>query len=368
MTSSGNIQLIQVVPRLTPARCGVSDHAIALAAELSTRCGIDSAFVVLNSEERPEVPYPVRHCPQAQLLDACIELSRDRTSAVLVHLSGYGYSADGAPTRLAAALEQVKAGNRFPIAVFFHELHASGMPWTSAFWHGHRQKQAYRKIAHLSDLRITSARVFANWIERETAESVQCMPVFSQVGETQQLVPFSERNPAMAVFGLAQTRQTAYAELDTLGNTLSKLGVREIVDVGPAIETPRQVNGIQVRRAGTLAATEIDRLLAKMAYGYLAYPPNCLAKSGVFAAYTAHGVIPVIAQDFREEFDGLKNGVHILSPRAATEMKQGNFDNCSQAAWRWYSGHRLRDHAAVYDRWLNAAGRAIEHEAVQRHG
>lgn len=368
MTLSGRLQLIQVVPRLTPARCGVSDHAIALAAELSAGYDIDSAFVVLNSDERPEVPYPVRHCPQAQLPGACIELSRERTSAILVHLSGYGYSPDGAPTLLAAALEQVKAASRFPIAVFFHELHASGMPWTSAFWYGQRQKQAYRKIVRLCDLPITSARVFANWMRRNTSKSVQCMPVFSQVGETQQIVPFPNRNPMMVVFGLAKTRQRVYAELGTLGNTLSKLGVREIVDVGPAIETPRLVNGIQVQRAGTLTATEIDRLLTEMAYGYLAYPPNCLAKSGVFAAYTAHGVIPVIAQDFREEFDGLKNGVHVLSPSKAAEMKPENLDDCSRAAWRWYSGHRLCDHAAVYDGWLRASGRSMERDVVQQNG
>src|SRR5579863_1250839 len=130
---SGNPQLIQVVPRLTPTRCGVSDHAIALASELKASCGIDSAFVVLHSDERAEVPYPVAHCPQERLLDACIDLSGNRPTAVLVHLSGYGYSADGAPSLLATALKRVKANGRFRIAVFFHELHASGMPWTSAF-------------------------------------------------------------------------------------------------------------------------------------------------------------------------------------------------------------------------------------------
>ena len=364
---TGNRQLIQVVPRLTPTRCGVSDHALALAAELTARCGINTAFVVLNSDERPEVSYPVTHCSQDRLLDTCIDLSRNKPSAILVHLSGYGYSADGAPTLLAAALERVKADGRFPIAVFFHELHASGMPWTSAFWYGQRQKNAYRRIACLCDLPVTSARVFASWLERQIAMPVCCMPVFSQVGEAEQPVPFASRDAAMAVFGLVETRRRVYAELDKLGNTLVNLGVRNIVDIGPAVETPDHVNGIPVQRAGALAAADIDRLFAKMAFGYLAYPPNCLAKSGVFAAYTAHGMIPIVAQDFGEQFDGLRDGVHVISPRSAQTMKPKSLEECSQAAWRWYSGHRLRDHAAIYDRWFRAAGQSIEQSAVQQH-
>ncbi len=112
---AGNRQLIQVVPRLLPARCGVSDHAIALATEIGTICGIDCAFVVLNSDERCDLPYSITHCAPPQLLKACVALSGNQPAAILVHLSGYGYSADGAPSLLAEALEEVKVCGRFPI-------------------------------------------------------------------------------------------------------------------------------------------------------------------------------------------------------------------------------------------------------------
>jgi hypothetical protein len=119
---SGNRKLIQVVPRLLPARCGVSDHALALASELKGSYGIDSAFIVLNSDERCDVTYPVLYRSPDQLLGDCVSLSGNRSAAILVHLSGYGYSADGAPALLAGALENLKADGRFQIAVFFHEL------------------------------------------------------------------------------------------------------------------------------------------------------------------------------------------------------------------------------------------------------
>jgi hypothetical protein len=359
-----NRRLIQVVPQLKPARCGVSDHAIALASELGTGFGIDSAFVVLNSDEPSGVPYPVVHCSPDQLLNACISFSTNESTAILVHVSGYGYSEDGAPALLAEALRDVKASSRFRIAVFFHELYACGMPWTSAFWNARRQKRVLRRIVEVCDLPITNIRVFADWLDRETfrqsASRVQYLPVFSLVGEAQEPVPQAYRDPVMAVFGLGETRQRAYTELSTLGNTMHQLGVEEILDIGSACEVPRELSVIPVRRLGVLAAADIDRQFMRTAFGYLAYPPNCLAKSGVFAGYSAHGVIPVIAQHFRGEFDGLQDGVHLLSPRTAKSIEPAGLEQCSIAAWRWYAGHRLHDHAALYARWMDSSTDEME--------
>src|SRR5208337_2740420 len=223
-----NRRLIQVVPQLQPSRCGVSDHAIALASELRTEYGIDTAFIVLNSDEPSDVPYSVIRRSPDQLLNTCISLSKDQSAAILVHLSGYGYSADGAPTLLAEALRSVRADGRFRIAVFFHELFATGMPWRSAFWYTQRQKRAVRRIAEACDLLVTNTRSYVDWLHRETtpqsASPIQYMPVFSQVGEAQQPVSLDERDPVMAVFGLGGTRQNAYRELPALGNMLHQIG------------------------------------------------------------------------------------------------------------------------------------------------
>jgi hypothetical protein len=358
MNMGGDRQLIQVVPRMTPVRCGVSDVALLLAAELKAAFGIETAIAVVNSQERCELELPVAYCAPAELLDACLSLSGEGPGDLLVHLSGYGYSADGAPTLVADALERVKTDGHFRIAVFFHELYASGPPWTSAFWYARRQKRAYRRIAEVCDLAVTSARVFADWLERQTASAIECMPVFSHVGEARSRLPFAERDRTMVVFGLGGTRQRVYRELAMPGDALERLGVEEILDIGFDCNAPRAVNGIRVRSMGVLAAAEIDRLLTRAAFGYLAYPPNCLAKSGVFAAYSAHGVVPMIAESFRGEFDGLRDGEHALSREAAKGMKPEALERCSIAAWQWYAGHSLHHHAALYDRWLNKAGAA----------
>lgn len=360
----GNRRLIQIVPRLLPTRCGVSDHAIALASELNASYGIDSAFLVLNSNERRDVPYSVTHCSPDQLLKACISFSKNQTSAILVHLSGYGYSADGAPTLLAQALESIRADGRFRVAVFFHELFATGMPWKSAFWYSGRQKKAVRRIAEACDLLVTSTRNYVDWLDQETqprtASPIQCMPVFSQVGEAEHRIPVTGRDPVMAVFGLGGTRQNAYRELSVLGTILQQLGIQEIRDIGPEFEPPSELHGIPVRREGILTATEIATQFSRSTFGFLSYPHMPLAKSGVFAGYCAHGVIPVIARHFPGQVDGLEDGVHMLSPRTAATAQASALESCSIAAWRWYSGHRLHDHAALYARWMDESRDGME--------
>jgi hypothetical protein len=357
MKMPGNRQIIQVVPRMTPALCGVSDGSLLLARELKAGFGINTAIAVLNANQTDDVPFPILYGSPAQLLETCLTLSKGEPGYLLVHLSGYGYSADGAPTLLAEALKSVRADGRFRVAVFFHELFASGMPWKSAFWYARRQKRAVRRIAQACDLLVTNTRSYVDWLTRETqrrtAAPIQYMPVFSQVGEAQQHISLADRDPVMAVFGLGGNRRNAYRELSALGTTLQQLGIQEILDIGPEVEPPDKVHGIPVKRMGVLAAQEIDRQFSRLTFGFLSYPRTRLAKSGVFAGYCAHGVIPVIARHFPGQVDGLEDGVHVLSPRTATAAQASGLEACSIAAWRWYSGHQLHDHAAVYARWLN---------------
>jgi len=352
-----NPLLIQVVPQLRPRRCGVTDHVIPLAAELNSGFGIDTAFVVLNSNERCDLPYRIIYGTPAQLLESCVTLSGGQAGAILVHVSGYGYSADGAPTLLAGSLSEVRADGRFAIAAYFHEVSASSAPWRAAFWLSRRQKKAASKIAALCDLIATNIGAHARWLEREItrqpASPIQLLPVLSTIGEARERNPVSRRTPAMAVFGLPATRQRAYKELSSLSGVMNALGIREIVDIGADCEGPEAVSGIPVRRRGELEVQDLVRELSGVLCGFLSYPANCLGKSSIFAAYCAQGAIPVIAKPFTGDVDGLKDGVQLLSPRTVHAAHELGLDRCALAAWQWYSGHRIRVHAGTYARWLN---------------
>ena len=348
--------LIQIVSQLKPERCGVSDHAILLARELESAFGIRTAFVVLNSTEPCELPFPRVDCAPSQLLEACSSLSKGQRSAILVHYSGYGYSADGAPLLLAEAIERVRANGQFRIGVYFHELFATGMPWTSAFWYSHRQRHVVRRLAKKCDLIATNLSRHASWLDRQAmqgaANPLQRLPVFSSVGESLEIPPMRTRRPAMVVFGLPGTRRRAYDRLSSMGNLLHGLGIEEIVDAGPEFNSPSVLCGIPVRRMGVLAAADLGNLLSQSMFGFAPHPAFCLAKSGVFAGFCAFGAVPVIPESFSGEADGLRDGIHLISPRTAKAAVSGGLERCSAAAWHWYSGHRLHLHAATYSRLL----------------
>jgi hypothetical protein len=369
MSHSGS-RLIQVVPQLKPGRCGVTDHALPLANELKSIFAIDSAFVVLNSHEKADLPYQVIYCEPAQLLESCLTLSEGPPQPVLVHVSGYGYSPDGAPARLADALARVREDGRFSIAAFFHEISASGAPWSSAFWHSRRQERTMRKIAELCDLMVTNIGAHAQWLEKKTNKRPQAqihlLPVFSTVGEARERIPVAQRPPALAVFGLPGTRRRAFRELSGLAEVLNALDITNIVDIGAAADSPDELNGIPVHHRGELSPAELATELSQARFGYLSYPANCLAKSSIFAAYCAHGTVPVIKDSFAGEVDGLRDGAQVLSPKTVDAALASGLDRCSEQAWHWYRGHGVCMHAETYARWLNQPALVGESEEAKR--
>ncbi|HEV2135919.1 MAG TPA: hypothetical protein VGR47_16900 [Terracidiphilus sp.] len=351
--------LIQVVPRIRPGRCGITDHGIALAHELQTEFGVSTAFVALGGCDPGDLTFPVFESTAAKLLDTCSSLNNGRAGTVLVHLSGYGYSPDGIPDRLAKALEQLRASGQFRIAVYCHELFAVGPPWKSAFWYSHRQQKAVREIGTLCELIVTNTSHHANWLKRQlgkpSADSLKLLPVFSTVGEAHEPMPFDRRNQVMAVFGLPGTRRNAYAQLGALSEMLNSIGITQFLDIGPSSEVPGEINGITVARMGELSVADLARMLSSCMYGFVHHPSFCLAKSSIFAGYCAQGVIPVVAEPFRGEIDGLTDGMHVISPTTAATAKATGWAGCSKAAWNWYMAHSVRRHARQYVEWISEA-------------
>lgn len=351
-----NHLIIHVVSQLKPARCGVSDYALAVAGQLEDEFSIKSAFAVINSNVQIDVPYPRVYCAQSELLQACNSLSLGEPATLLVHLSGYGFSRDGAPSQLAEELSSVRRTGQYQIAVYFHELYATGMPWKSAFWYSRRQKRAVRRIAGECDWLFTNSERHARWLESETVRlsryPIQVLPVPSNAGESRVPVPFRIRRPALIVFGLASSRRIAYLRLSSLGKMFSKLGIQEVLDIGPPFDAPAELNGISVKRLGVLSATELADQLSRAKFGFVKHSASTLAKSGIFAAYCAHGTVSIVPDEFSGQVDGLEDGVHVISPQTVDGAGVAGLDRCSIEAWMWYSHHRLSFHAGAYARLL----------------
>src|SRR5262249_21374532 len=65
-------------------------------------------------------------------------------------------------------------------------------------------------------------------------------------------------------------------------------------------------------RARSHARAAVSELLERTRFGFIAYPLDFIGKSSVFAAYSAHGVVPIVLSDKHGAFDGLQPVRHFL--------------------------------------------------------
>lgn len=345
-------KLIQIVPRILPSRCGVSDHALALADELRRSFQVESVFIALNQ------PHPVEgvvSCKADQIEQVC-EIWRKRgAESVLAHVSGYGYSKTGIPANLARSLRILQAGHNYRTAAFFHELYASGKPWQKAFWYSRLQRRAVRQIAETCDMVLTNTELHARRLRSESelhCSEVLVRPVFSTVGEAEEPLPFAQRLPVMVVFGLAGSRRRSYMLLQEMKKELKVLAVESIIDIGPESIAPEHVHHIPIYSLGVLSSSKVIEQISRARYGFVPHEPCCVAKSSIFAAYCAHGTIPVLSEAFATTFDQLKDGVHLVSKSMICNLDSETIATCSRNAFHWYSAHNLRSQAEFYSRWV----------------
>jgi len=292
------MELIQIVPQLPPAPSGVTGYAAALAAELEESRGIEPRFVT-----------------------GATGLTG---SAVLLHYANYGYQARGCPISLVRGLLRWKrgaAGRR--LVTIFHEVYAGGPFWRSSFWTSPLQRRLAATLALGSDGVVTNLELYAGLLKRLAPSlEVHVSPVFSTVGEPERVPALSERSPRMVVFGGLGARARAYGEhREALEASCRHLGVEEVLDIGPALSSvPPRIGNIPVRVLGELPASEVSRRLLGSFAGFLAYPGDFLGKSTIYAAYCAHGLLPV-------------------QPGEKTDT--GDSQAQATAAREWYLGHSL---------------------------
>ena len=262
----------------------------------------------------------------------------------LLHYSGYGFAKRGAPLWLLHKLENDRAKIK-TLGIFFHELYAFGMPWNSSFWLSPVQRHIAIRLAKLSDFWITNREGSAQWLERFAGNKPHAvMPVFSNIGEMPSYS--SVRAPKVVVFGgVALRRATYQAAGESLFVWANQQGF-ELHDIGPAINDPllaKSLNHAGVIEHGCLNAEDVSKQLADASFGVVVYPVNYVAKSGVFAAYCAHGVCPILISKSNVEADGLVAGHHYLT--GMPDAKVNSNTTVGQKAWEWYQPHNVLSHA-----------------------
>jgi len=305
------VRVLQIVPRLPPPEEGVGSYALCLEQALAVH-GISTHFLT------PEEGGLARRMEEAE------------ADAVLLHYANYGYQRRGCPFWLPGALRRSRARRRVTV---FHEVYATGPPWRSSFWTQPFQRRIAAAVARTSDALITSLDLYVRRIgPAASPEKTWVTPVFSTVGEPREVPPLSSRARRMVIFGGRGARGRAYGEMRRdLADACRALAVEEIVDVGPPLEQPvESVDGVPVRQRDILPAAEVGALLCDSLAGFVAYPELFLPKSTIFAAYCAHGVLPVQAWRRRSPAGG-----------AAPVWSGGDPQEAASAALAWYGGHSL---------------------------
>jgi hypothetical protein len=356
--------MIQIVPALPPATNGVGDYALAVASVMRSEFGLDTLFVVGNPVwQGPEEVegFRVRKVAArtAEGLEAALDEAGD--SRVLLQLSGYGYSGRGCAFWLMHGLKRWRSKQTDGrLATMFHELYATAPPWRTTFWVSPAQKMVVAGIARGSDVAVTNIQRYRQRLERFDGTkrgSIETLAVPSNVGEPLEPGGLRSRSKSIVVFGLPESRKRTYStQMAALQRACEELGIAEIHDVGAGFDgIPERVGGIPVRRRGVMSASDLSVLLSGCGAGFLNYFQECLGKSGVFAAYCAHRLLTVTAEDYHSEAEGVRCGVHYYDVAGSQRLEISSVDaqSIADAAWNWYQGHSLKRHAQAFARELS---------------
>jgi hypothetical protein len=319
--------LVQIVPRFTDVPSGVTDYAVRLAEGLRNRWGTHSVFLAGTPQDARNgvvTGWPTHAVASQSAHDLVRALDELRQTSpfdiIIVHVSGYGYARRGAPVWLESGLRRWLGRNRgVRVIGVFHELFARGKPWRSSFWYGPLQARVSRRLWQLAHAGLTTNTPYADQLlawRPEARPFLTLMPVISTVGEPAALAPFRDRKPTAVVFGSPGLESRLYgAEVATLAQTVRRLGIGEIIDIGGRRQPPpAEIGGAFVRTLGKQPAAAISDEMSACRFGFLAYDLAHVGKSTVFAAYAAHGVIPVCFGPSVEIADGLSAGRHLLRP------------------------------------------------------
>ncbi|MCB1226103.1 MAG: hypothetical protein KDK99_09865 [Verrucomicrobiales bacterium] len=351
--------ILQIVPRVPPAVCGIGDYAWLLGRALHEGHDIHSRFLAAGTTwtaPQGDTEFPVSRLEErtTQAFVDAVMAQAGELEAVVLHMSPYGYQKRGVPLWLAQGWRRLSQTNAAPrLITMFHELYASGSPRTSAFWLQPLQKHVLRMVARASDGLRTNREAYAAWLKTTSGlktKDVSVMPVFSNVGEPEVTPALEARPPAMIYFASGiHGGADADASMRRCCELAGKLGMNTLHVLGGAV--PAQTSApVTVVPHGYLPAAELSALLLECRAAFSGYHPLYLAKSGILAGFAAHGLAVILDAGMDGLPDQLQHGREFLRlGRSLSEAtSQQVLSAVAEGLHKWYDGHSLRRTALSY--------------------
>jgi hypothetical protein len=353
-------QVTAIVPRLIPAIDGVGDYGLLVAKQIRQDFGLNTQFIVADpnwSGEDFVEGFPVKQLAKqsSQHLKALLPTEATSKTIIFLHYVGYGYAKRGCPVWLVKGLELwYRANNNRCLVTMFHEVYAYGAVWTSQFWTSPFQRNLFARLAHLSDRCLTSRQVYAEIIQKMSSgkhTKIPVLPVFSNVGEPENPTALSERQRRLVVFGNCGSRSRVY-QRSRLGleKACHELEIKEILDIGPDLNFHITIiNGIPITSLGIISAEKISSLLATCIVGFFDYSLEFLEKSGIFAAYCAHRLLPIGTWYEVKSVITLQANQHYwLVDKYPQKMNLAAGQIIADNAHTWYENHKLPVQASTF--------------------
>ncbi|CAN5411256.1 hypothetical protein BH20VER3_BH20VER3_10130 [soil metagenome] len=302
MSSGG--RLVQIVPHAPGEAGGVGDFARQLAGRLQELHGITSVFLSaapINSSRTAdgfEVLSPLR--------DVFGKI--DSSLAFLLHYVNYGYHPQGVPIWLPALLRRMQKSRGKRLLTVFHELYAAGSWRQSAFWLRPVQKHLVRVIARLSAVSmVTNETHRAQLRQLARGAHIIVQPVPSNFGEPSiSSAELAGRDPhRWVICGGSELIERSLATFRRNATFIpTAYSPRELLVVGGADRKTIRASLAAIRDMRThyyphVEARVATQILSSCTFAWIDYfhdakvPLATILKSTVFAAYCAHGVIPV---------------------------------------------------------------------------
>jgi len=139
---------------------------------------------------------------------------------------------------------------------------------------------------------------------------------------------------------LSRNRSDCKLALEAIRKACQTFQIESVIAFGKKpVDSPI---GLPVKNVGMLSAIEMAALLMESRIGYLDYFDGYLAKSGIFAAYCAHGLVPLLLRNNHSEADGLEPGKHFWTATALpSETGVVAQRSVADHVRKWYGRHSV---------------------------
>ena len=310
-------KILQIVPRMFPDVDGVGDYTLMLAHQLYDRYQILSDFLVFrpNSLTQSQVDrFTVYSLTNHTVEEFLAQIPAD-ISTIVLQYSNYPYllSKLDAPSWLVSALTILQQKG-LRICIMFHELPT--LKYQNIHFPNPIQRRISRRLAQIADIVVTNNTSFQQILAGWGKNHVLCIPNFSTIGEPEQVTPLSARSRALIIFGSSDRSRVYRHNIHQLKQVCQQLKIEVLYDIGRPIDCDfgSLETEVKVIKTGFLSATEVSQLMVTSFAGIFDYHrfPNNLAKSTVYAAYCAHGLLPLCNRRALPPQDGIIPNQHYL--------------------------------------------------------